>query len=301
MGTLQDVQDRIFPAPQVILDRVCICAAASDRKSFRQQPGHRTLPSHFLRSGAYGRFLKTQNARTGATTLFYDEPREPWVSKTKVVLRAGDEHGLVPSDVLGASELLNESRLTLFELAFDFPEQAGLNTGFVMEHVLFGKSRWAKRKSGIVWFGSRRSSKFVRAYAKRELHVFRIELQFNAGWLRRHKINDCFDFHRIPELVMRRHIWFCELNWAAVIRRIRRSVPNVPLALRNLQWERDRLHATLGFLRGELRFTNTYRFLLTLPHFNDPVMRALEVWAGQWPKRPFRLSKKQNTNAREER
>ena len=207
----------------------------------------------------------------------------PWVPETKLALRAGDQLTFWPS------ELLEESRVSLFELAFDFPEQAGLNTGFVMEYLVFGKSRWAARKPGIVWFGTRRSAKFVRAYLKPKIHVFRIELHFHAAWLRRHAIYDCFDFHRIPELVMRRHISFCKLDWDAVTHRIRQSVPNAALALRNLSWEEDDLHATLRFLRRELRFTNTHRFLVPLA-LNDLPARALKQWAAQWPKRPSRLA-----------
>lgn len=275
-------------APQMTFDRTCICAGAGDRKAFRDQPEHRVVRSQFLRSSAYGRLLETQNTHNGVTTLFYDKPRVLWVPKTRLVLRAGDAQGLSPSDLLGAFELVDKGRFSMFELAFDFPEQAGLTTGFVMGNARFGKSRWAARKPGIVWFGTRRSAKFVRVYAKPKAHVFRIELQFNAAWLRRHKIRDCFDIRRIPGLVMRRHIFFCQLDWAAVIRNIRRSVPNARLALRNLEWERHDLHATLRFLRRELRFTNTHRFLVPL-ELNDLAERALKLWAAQWPKRPFGL------------
>jgi hypothetical protein len=285
---------------RVVLDLVCIRADSVERRAFVHQPGHRVDRGHLLKKGAYGQVLVTTDIETGATTLYYDRPRAPWFSPTKVTLVASDTHALAPRDLLTAFELLPNARLSRIELAFDFPEQAGLNTGFVMEHVVFGKSRWVARKPGIVWFGTRRSSKFVRAYLKPEMHVFRIELEFHAAWLQRHKIYDCFDFRRIPELVLPRHMFFCNLNWDAVTRRIRESVPHARLALRNLAWEEDDLHATLRFLRGELHFTNTHRFLVPLA-LNDLATRALEVWAGQWPKRPFRLSKKQNTNAREER
>lgn len=279
---------RNHSAPEVTFDRACICADSADRKAFRDQPGHRVLRSHFLWSGVYQRVLETENVGTGARTLLNDLPRVPWVPQTRLVLRAGDARGLSPSDLLGAFELVDKGRLSMFELAFDFAEQAGLNTAFVMEHVVFGKSRWTARKVGIVWFGTRRSAKFVRSYEKATKGVFRIELEFHAGWLRRHGVKDCFDFRRIPGLVMRRHIFFCQLDWAAVIRNIRRSVPNARLALRNLEWERHDLHATLRFLRRELRFTNTHRFLVPL-ELNDLAERALKLWAAQWPKHPFGL------------
>ncbi|HKD64571.1 MAG TPA: hypothetical protein VKB40_11095 [Candidatus Acidoferrales bacterium] len=226
-------------ASNVDLDRVCISAAASDRKAFRDKPGHKVRCSHFLRSGAYSRLLETEDTDTGATTLVYDNRRVPWVPETKVTIRAGDSQGLQPADLLGAFELLNDGYLSLLEVAFDFDERVKLNTGFVLGHVLFAKSRWSAPKPCIVWFGARRSSKFVRAYQKPELGVFRVELEFHASWLRHHGIRDCFDFLKIPNLVLRRHIFFCQLDWAAVIRKIRCSVPNARLALRNLEWQRD--------------------------------------------------------------
>ncbi|HLW99795.1 MAG TPA: hypothetical protein VKR82_14195 [Candidatus Acidoferrales bacterium] len=286
----------IQSGPVVSLDRLGICADAYDRKAFLHQPGHRVLRSHFLRSSssAYGRVLETQDTNTGATTLIYDQRRVPWIPKIKLILRAGEQRGLSPSDVLGATELLGKSRVSLLELAFDFPKQAGINTAFVMLHLLFGKSRWAARKPGIVWFGTRRSSKFVRCYLRVRTQVFRIELELHAAWLRRNEIQDCFDFQRIPGLIARRHIFFCKLDWDAVIRRIRRTVPNAPLALRNLSWEKHDLHATLRFLRGELRFTNTHRFLEPLA-LNGVVTHALNLWATQWPKSPFRLQHPRGT------
>jgi hypothetical protein len=120
--------------------------------------------------------------------------------------------------------------------------------------------------------------------------VFRIELEFHASWLRHRGVRDLFDFSRVPDLIIRRHIFFCKLDWSTVIRNIRRSVPNAPLALRNLKWQQHDLHATLRYLRRELRFTNTHRYLLPL-ELNSVVARALNRWAAQWPKRPFTLQR----------
>lgn len=284
---------RNLPAPQVTLDRLSIYANAADRKAFRDQPGHRVIRGHFLKHGPYRRVLETEDIQTGARTLFYDLRRVRWVKPVKVVLVAGDDQGLEPSDVLAVLELLEKSRLSLLELAFDFPGQA-LSTAFVLEHVTFGKSRWKARRVGIVWFGARRSSKFVRAYRKPSISAFRIELELHAPWLRHHHIRDCFDFGRIPDLIMRRHIFFCRLDWVAVIRKIRRSVPNARLALRNLRWQQHDLHATLHFLRREVLLSNTHRFLVPLK-LNDFAAIALKRWAAEWPKRAFSLEKSRRT------
>lgn len=113
---------RNLPAPRVTLDRVCIYANAADRKAFRDQLGHRVRRAHFVRLGAYRRLLEIENLETGARELLYDLPRVPWVPKFKVVLVAGDAEGLGQSALLGVLELLEGSRVSLIELAFDFPE-----------------------------------------------------------------------------------------------------------------------------------------------------------------------------------
>lgn len=289
MTVLKKLRDSDQPL-RVILDRVCIRADSCDRRAFVQQPGHRVERGHRLRKGPYGQVLETTDIKTGVTTLFYDRLRAPWFSPTQVVMIASDKHALAPGDLLAAFELLPNARLSRIELAIDFPEQVGLNVGFVMGHVLFGKSRFANRRPGYVSFGTWRSSKFVRAYRKSELRVFRIELQFNAAWFRRVGIRDCFDFWRIPELVLRRHILFCKLDWDALRHYIKKTLPNADRALELLEWQPDDLHATLRFLRGELRLANTHRFLIPLA-LNHEVARALKHWADEWPTHVFSLDK----------
>jgi hypothetical protein len=275
---------------RVVLDLVCIRADSVERRAFVHQPGHRVDRGHLLKKGAYGQVLVTTDIETGATTLYYDRPRAPWFSPTKVKLIASDTHALAPVDLFAAFELLPNARLSRIELAFDFPIESGLTAGFVVRNVLFGKSQWFDRRPGLVRFGTRRSAKFVRAYIKPKLHVFRIELQLNAAWFRRAGIRDCFDFWRIPELVLRRQILFCKLDWDALRRCIKKTVPNADRALELLEWQPDDLHATLRFLRGELRLTNTHRFLIPLA-LNHEVARALKDWADQWPRHVFGLDK----------
>lgn len=276
--------------PSVNLDRVCIHAQTSDRKVFLALPNYIVTRSHFLRSrsSAYRRLLELKSIRTGSTVTFYDSPRAPWIPNVKVLLRASEREGLAAADVLAVLELLDHRRFSLFEIAVDFPKQAGIGLKFVQEHALFGKSRWKSRRIGISWWGTRRSAKFVRVY-RRPSGTFRVELEFHSPWLRQHHIRDCFDFRRIPNLVIPRHLCFYRLDWPAVTRKIRQSLPNPPLALRNLGWGRDDLDGTLRFLRNELSFTNTHRFLVPLA-LNGRVARALQLWAAQWPRRPFRLT-----------
>ena len=273
---------------EVILDRVRICADKSDRRAFREMPGWKRVRGHFLNDEAYGRVLELQHLGTGARCRYYDMPCAPWLSATAVVLIASDRAGLSARDLLTVFELLPEARLSMVEAAIDFPKEVGVNVEWVMSHAWFGKSQLSCRRADYVRFGTHRSARLIRAYRKTRLGVFRVELQLNSGWLLRHGIHDCFDLHRIPALLMRRHFLFCTLNWDALRRRIRRSVPNARRALELLEWERHNLYATLRFARRELRLANTHRYLVPLA-LNQVVARALNRWAAQYPKRPFKL------------
>lgn len=204
------------------------------------------------------------------------------------MLVADDATGLRQADVLPLLELLPDVALVLVEIAIDFPQELALGVSFVMAHMLFGKSRYAGRKLGIVWFGTRRSAKFVRAYWKVSIRCLRIELELHSVWLRRHKIADIFDFAKLPGFIVSRHIRVSRLNWPAIHSAISRSGANRSLALRNLRWQARDLYATLRFLRREIGLRNTHRFLIPLKT-NRTILEALNAWARQWHRRPFRL------------
>ena len=61
-------------------------------------------------------------------------------------------------------------------------------------------------------WGSARSSKVVRAYAKFEASSFRIEFQLNARFLRKHQINHASDFAKLATILSSHHICFATLD-----------------------------------------------------------------------------------------
>ncbi len=276
------------PECEARLDRLIFYATEFQKAAFLALPGYRCSRSHFLRSSAYRRLIELQSENSGAKIQIYYGRRVPWVAPCKIVLIADDPTGLQPSQVFAALELLTQAKLSMVELACDFNGSSGVDVAFVQRHVLFGKSRFLARKPGIMWFGSRRSSKLVRTYWKPEICAFRIELELHSRWLRNHGIGNVFDFNLLPTLLARHHLFFCRLEWGAVFKRIRRSSRTWRFALRNLEWQRNDLLATLNFLRREVCLTNTHRLLVPL-ETNEVVLRALKKWARRWPPRPFGL------------
>jgi len=71
----------------------------------------------------------------------------------------------LPDEVFTVLEVLPDFKLTLLELAFDFPV-GEMNRKFVREHTLFGKSRPVPSNNGTDYFGTRRGSKRVQIYEK---------------------------------------------------------------------------------------------------------------------------------------
>jgi hypothetical protein len=268
------------------LDRAIVCADEWQREAIRTLPGYSCVKDHRLRTGLYERCIVLKNVNGTRISCEYGR-RVPWIPKLRVTWDANDKMGLQQPDLLPILELVSNAKLVLIELAFDFAPDLHINCGFVLAHFTFGKSRFHGKKPGIVWFGTRRSTTFVRAYWKDEIDAFRVELEFHSRWLRQHSIRDTFDFGKLPDLIVRRHIGFCRLNWAAIYRAIRGRCSNWRLALRNLQWQRHDLHSSLRFLRREVGLPNTHRFLIPLE--TSLIGDAFSAWARHWPKCPFRL------------
>jgi hypothetical protein len=97
--------------------------------------------------------------------LIESEPREAWLPPYRVTLYADDRTGLLPDEVFAVLEVLPGFKLTLLELAFDFPV-GKMTRKFVREQALFGKSRPVPSNNGTNYFGTRRGSKRVQVYEK---------------------------------------------------------------------------------------------------------------------------------------
>lgn len=98
--------------------------------------------------------------------LIESERREAWLPPYRLTLYADDRFGLLPDEVFSVLEVLPDFKLTMLELAFDFPI-GKVTRKFVREHALFGKSRPVPSNNGTDYLGTRRGSKRVQIYEKK--------------------------------------------------------------------------------------------------------------------------------------
>ena len=151
-------------------------------------------------------------------------------------------------------------------------------------------------------WGTFRSSKVVRSYAKFAILRFRIEFQLNARFLRKHQINHASDFSKLATILTGKHIYFAKLDDKKLREHLQRSsLPHKTKTaiLKSVAESRKSLWTTLRLLRREWHFANVRRLLSPLPEMNGIVVGALNQWATQWEKQstPRNLDKTQEQQA----
>jgi hypothetical protein len=226
-------------------------------------------------------------------------PNVGWLPKFRISIIPRDATGLLLEDFRFILELIPEFKFVLVEIACDSPLDCIVDTSFVRRHMLAGKTRLRPGGNALhERWGSARSSKVVRAYAKFEASAFRIELQLHARFLRKHKINHTSDFAKLATILSNRHIYFAALNDNKLQEHLRRSsLPHKTKTalLKTAAKSRKSLWSTLRLLRRNGHLVNVRRLLVPLPDMNRIVVAALNQWATKWEKHstPRNLGEKQ--------
>jgi hypothetical protein len=128
----------------------------------------------------------------------------------------------------------------------------------------------------VLYYGSRKSDKFVRCYFKPRLG-FRVELELHSGLLRHHQISILDDFLHLPEVIQPKHFHFVDVDWVRLKRYLSirfgargdRILVCAQSPARSIRW-------VLRYLRKK-KVPNPHRFLVPLP-VNEAITRALSRW-----------------------
>jgi hypothetical protein len=273
-----------------------ICRVRLDRALFVGSLVHGELPhlsdyqiesDHTLRPQAallaYRRLRKLKNRKTTAITGIQYGRVCPWLRQAKVTVTSGEQHELSFTELKQLFAAFEEPRLLQFELAFDFPPSSGVNRKFVRAHGVFGKCRPVGGNFySTLNYGGRKNAKFIRAYDKPELNCYRVELQFNSAWLRRHNIRQPKHLCKLADEILRSHFSFVEVNWERLESHLYKT--NRVRAKEIVEQAHKRshvLHRTLNYLRVEAELQNAHRFLKPLK-INREIKRSLRVWSEQW-------------------
>jgi hypothetical protein len=222
---------------------------------------------------------------------------KPCYPLCRVVIEPRDSIGLRPADLASILDRLSEPKIQLVEVAFDFPAASFVDTEFIENYAVFGKSK--PHRVGQVpaydsW-GSRKGSKFVKSYFKGEIFAHRVEIESHAPDLEKYGITGLADFPKFATLLPEHHIFFGRIDHQALANRLinegltEEKVREIQHRVRNREWN---LCAALNFLRREVGLTNVRRILTGLDEMNGVVRDALEKWAAEWRVNVARMVKK---------
>src|SRR6266851_9221181 len=172
-----------------------ICQVKSDRYEFSSNfgpkppaiPGFvpaKLKPDIFLKHPndvpAYTRVRRLINPVTGTTASVRYKPTGTLLRPLKCTVIANDQTGITATELREIVAAFDDSHsTTLAEFAFDFTPEAGIDLNFVRRFGIFGKSRPEEdlRYPDQQRYGTRKSSRYVRAYWKEEVSAFRAEVQ----------------------------------------------------------------------------------------------------------------------------
>jgi hypothetical protein len=187
-------------------------------------------------------------------------------------------------------------KLALVEVALDFRGPM-IDRHFVRSRGLFGRSGRTQSKNRTDYWGARKGTKRVKSYDKSEIDVHRVELELRSRFLRRHHIEDPFDFPKLLQLLPGKNISFARLDEAKLRKYLRRrglSEKKIANASGFVDPSECNTEAALAYLREELGLTNARRFLKPLEGTNLQVRKALKKWAKRW-ERPGNLDTRGRT------
>ena len=135
-----------------------------------------------------------------------------------------------------------------------------------------------QKSDGVLYYGGRKSDKFVRCYEKDGLTVFRVELELHSGLLRHHSVLTLADFRFLADLIYPKHLLFVEVDWRRLEKYLAKRFGSYGSQI--LAGARER-EVSLQRVRNYLTscgVENVHRFLVPLA-MNKEVAAALNKFA----------------------
>jgi hypothetical protein len=134
------------------------------------------------------------------------------------------------------------------------------------------------RKKVDLYYGSRKSDKFVRCYKKPKVKAYRAELELHSGLLRLLGIVELDDLVRLPEHICPKHFNLVDFDWDQLRRYLARKLGGKGDSVLARARRRSRSILRLQRYLRRKGVLNTHRFLVHLTINND-IRRALDKWA----------------------
>jgi hypothetical protein len=263
------------------IDRVQIASWAPTGWRPPNLPGFEVTGDTFVRKQTnivtYSRCRRYQSTKNSAKIYWQYYPQKGWLAHWKITLVADDKAGLSFDEIALVWERCRYHRFLTIEVAIDFGLSTGVDKDFVRRHAIFGKSqrRNSAKQGDALYFGSRKSGKFVRCYQKPEVKAYRVELELHAQFLHKTDINRLDEFDALAIEIHPRHFQLVDLDWRRLKRYLRRKRHS-----RVLIAGAQQRAASLSRLRRYLwrhDIKNFHRFLVPLA-INRKIKRAFTKW-----------------------
>ena len=283
------------PSCTVILDRVRILSWAPNGGTWAPTiKGYRVVSDRLVcpkgQSATYGRVREYQALDSDAKISLQYQRARGFLRQWRITLVADDRLGLQPKDIAIVARQCRHYRITMMELAFDFPPTSIVDLDFVRRYALFGKSRPRRKhqRPDIQWYGTRRSAKFVRCYPKAALGVFRIELELHGQLLRAVGIDTVDDIPDLAFVLVPQHARFVTIRRRPLKRYLlaRFDKQSAARLLTNAE-NNNRLHDSLRQLR-HAGIHNVHRFLSNRWPTSE-LQNALAHWSARWENQSGRV------------
>jgi hypothetical protein len=291
-----------------ILDMLVFSCESDPANALRGLRSFRVRRSNFPRHTAaesfraYSRVQWFEHRSSRMKILVESDRSGGWLAPFRVTLYADDITGLVADEVLAILEVLPRTRLALVEVALDFSPLSNVDRAFVRRHGVFGKTHrdTPTTNEAVDWWGTRNGAKRVKSYRKDVVGAHRVEFRVRLRFLKKSRIQNVYDLHRLASLLPHQHILFARLDEQRLIARLGHngfSNERTLQILREVARRGADLDAQLIFLRRDIKLANTRRLLNPLPE-NQLVRDALREWAERWPLAPLGLQKKKSSRIR---
>ena len=271
------------------LDRLRLSLAQNPTEAFLDHPVFHSLGGHRLKKSdrfqPYTQAHWFEHRTSGMKFSIESKPPMRWIPPYRITLFGDDKTGLLPEEVFGVLELLvGGFKLTLVEIALDF-EGTKVNRSYIRRYGLFGRSQ--PKPSGKVtdYWGTRKGSKLAKSYWKSEIGRFRLELELRSRFLRRHNIEDPYDFQEFAQMLPRHHVWFTRIDDLKLIDHLRRrglTGEEIIRICRHVDALKKSIHAALSYLHRKVRINNVRRVLTPL-RTNQLVRGAFTKFSADWP------------------
>jgi hypothetical protein len=298
------------------LDRLRISSWAKRGMPVPKVRGFKTVKDIRLRWKGkplvYGRVREMQSESSTTKAFWQYDPQTGWARRWRITLVADDQQGIAALEGWNIFKHLRFPKLLLFELAFDFSPDTGIDADFVLQHALFGKSRFRADRGGPgqIRYGSRLSGKLARCYQKEAINAFRVEVEMHSSLLPRprgDKRREVIDT-RWPEIadagfsILPSHLKFVRFRFKALARHLRRRFGEHGDVLleRTRACAEESLHLALAYLR-RIRVNNPTRFLQPMTRINDALEQAIDAWAVDFLRPRFELEDIQGKTDRRKR